>query len=204
MEEAKLTGRPLNLVHSVVWLANEFPSKRIGEVAGMLRVSPLDLNNAIWRAQDMGFFTVDEVEQNEELSAEQQAEENLLGGAVTIHEIPDEWDLGPEIEQLKQEIIFTFKRLARQEADVEENYYDNLTAGYPPYQVKIATKMLLNDKVLSKYEIKDQVEVQLSKKKKGKGQKPEIREEIYTFFTLWENNEHRWGAKQFKNQDQLK
>lgn len=204
MDQPKLQDRELQAVHKFVYLANEYPEKQVQEVAALFQWSPLDLNCAIWRAEDLNFFTIEEYVADEELSPAQQAAEKAKGGKLTIHNVPDAWEFGPEVESIKASILYAFGRLAKLEADMEENYFGNWTAGYPAHDVMIATKALINEKKIATYEIKDRVELPLSKKAKGKGVKPEIREDIYTFYTLFENLENRWGAKQFKEQENLR
>lgn len=186
MAEDKLTGTSLENVHKLVFLANEYPGKKFAEIATMIQMSALDKNVAIWRAQDMRFLTVNEDD------------------SYTVDEVPTEWELGEGVTNLIELITYTFKRLARDEMDLEENSFGNWCVGYPVHDVMIAMKKLINDKVLTDYEIKTKDEVPLSKKEKGKGKKPELRESIYTFYTLYENMEMRWGTKQFKNQEELR
>lgn len=188
MAKEELSGKALHNVHKVVYMVNEYPSKTLPEIAALFHLPAIDINVAIWRAQDMGFFTVDDE------------------GKATIHEVPKKWEFGELIDDLCNTIEYTFRRLARDEMDMEENIFGHWTAGYPVHDVMIAMKKLINDKVLVDYEIKDYTEEFLSKKAKGRGKKPEMKESIYTFYTLYENMEMRWGAKQFKEEsrDSLK
>lgn len=186
MSKEQLTGRSLENVHKIVFLANEYPGKKFMEIASMVQMGALDKNVAIWRAQDLGLITVNEDD------------------SYAVDEVPDKWELGSDVAGLIELISYTFKRLSRDEMDLEENILGNWCVGYPAHDVMIAMKTLINDKVLIDYEIKNTDEVPLSKKAKGKGKKPETRESIYTFYTLYENMEMRWGTKQFKKQEELR
>ena len=177
VKKTELTGKALENVHKVVFLVNEYPGKSMKEITELFQLPKLDVNVAIWRAQDMGFLTVDE------------------SGKPTIHEVPDKWELGEVTEHLKETILYCFKRLARDEMDMEENLFGWWTGGYPVHEVMIAMKQLINDKQMIDYEIK---EVHKAKKNKP------AREETYTFYTLYENMEMRWGTKQFKPGSELK
>ncbi len=178
----KLTGKALNNVHKVVFLANEYSTKPMKEISSLVILPPADVNVAIWRAIDMGFLTVDNDDK------------------VTIHEVPEVWELGEDVEYLKQTIVYLFKHLARDEMDLEENLFGHWTAGYATHDVMIAMKLLLADKVMSTYEITNAEIV-----KKGTKTREEVtRDSTYTFYTLWENNEQMFGRKQFKDQSKLK
>lgn len=186
MAKEQLTGKSLENVHKLVFLANEYPGKQFIEIANMLQMGALDKNVAIWRAQDAGFLTINEDD------------------SYTVDLVPDKWELGGDVANLVELITYTFKRLARDETDMEENILGNWCVGYPVHDVMIALKTLINDKVLVDYEVKHFDDKPQSKKAKGRGKQPEQVENVYTFYTLYENMEMRWGAKQFKNQEELR
>lgn len=165
-----LTGKDLNDVHKLTFLANEFPNKNLGELIGIFELSPLDLNSAIWRAQDHGFLHI-----NEGTSK------------VVVDTVPKKWEFGSAVEYLLEAIPYTFKKLAEQQSDMEENYFSNWTGGYTAQDVMVAMRKLIADKVMADYFVTD---VSDSKGKK------EINK--YTFYTLAENRYHMWGRKQFK------
>lgn len=188
MAKEELTGKPLNDVHKVVFLANEYPKKTLQDLAKLFELPALDINNAIWRAQDMGFLVING------------------DSTFSVDRVPDSdmWQFGESVESLKAQLIYYFKHLARSESDIEETYLGNVTGGYPSHDVFVALKVLLADRVLATYQITDLLEIPASKKAKGKGKKPEVREDVYTFYTLWENSEQQWGKKQFKDTSKLK
>lgn len=174
-------SKELQNVHKMVYLANEYPDKPIQGIAALFELSPLDINNAAWRAEDLNYLIVDKDT-----------------GKFTVADIPRKWDFGPELETLKKEILYYMEHIARTENDLEEVYMSNVTAGYPAHDITIAMKQLLNDRRLATYELTTDEPVDPKRPEKG------TTEETYTFYSLWENVENRWGEKQFKKQQQLK
>lgn len=175
MTDDKLTGKALHNVHKVVFLANEYPTHDMKKISKLMPVGPLDFNAAAWRAQDMGLLTI-----NKDKS-------------FTVEKVPEKWELGPEIQHLRETLMYYFKHLARFEADIEEVYLSNITMAYEPHDVLIITKQLLNERVIATYDITSDEPIDPEKPELGTAKS------TYTFFTLWENLEQRWGAKQFKN-----
>lgn len=186
MANEKLTGKPLHDIHKVVYLANEYPKKTIQEIAKMFDLSALDINNAIWRAEDMGYLVID------------------ADGKFTVDTVPEKWEFGEGVADLRAQLIYYFKHMARKEADIEETYLGNVTVGYPSQDHFVVIKQMLSDRVLATYTLTDQLEIPVSKKAKARGKQPEVREETYTFYTLWENSEQEWGRKQFRDSTKLK
>lgn len=187
MSDAALNGRALNDVHKAVYLCNEYQDKTIREVASLLELSAMDINNALWRAEDMGFITVDEEKRT-----------------FKVEKLPEEWDLGEDVQFLKDQLIYTFNHMARSEADIEENYLANMTRGYAAQDLVIATKELLAEGVITTYELTNLTEMPISKKAKGRGEQAKTVEDTYTFYCLTENKGKEWGRKQFKNADRVK
>lgn len=158
------------------YLANEYPNKKVNELIELFEISPFDANCAIWRAQDMGLLHV-----------------NKRTKKVVIDEVPEAWDLGPEVNYLLESIPYIFEKLAEKESDMEENYFSNWAQNYAAQDILIAMKVLINRNEMAMYDIKD---VSDSKGKK------EVN--TYTFYTLAKNAKKRWGKKQFKNKKKLK
>lgn len=175
----KLTGKPLHNVHKVVFLANEYPQHDMKKIAKIMPVSPMDFNVAAWRAQDVGLLTI-----NKDKS-------------FTVEKLPKKWELGPEVQHVRESLVYYLNHLARSQADLEEVYMSNITMGYPAHDVIIATKQLLNERIIATYDITSDEPIDPKKPELGNNKS------TYTFFTLWENLEQRWGAKQFKNVDLL-
>lgn len=180
MPQPQLSGQALHDVHKVVFLANEYPGKTAKELAKLFDLSALDINNAMWRAEDLGYLVVDR-ETNK----------------YTVDTVPDTYEFGDDVKFLREQVIYAFQHLATTEADMEENYLANWTLGYSASDLSIVVKGLLADKILSTYEVGNTVEVKPGKPAKGQ------RTDTYLFYTLTENLAHEWGRKQFKDASRL-
>lgn len=177
--------KSMHNVHKVAFLLNEFPDLDIAGVTKMFQLSSIELNVAIWRAQDVGIFTVDEK------------------GKATIHDLPKDWELGDTIGLLMEHTLYTLARIAVDETDLVENTFLNWFGGYATQDVMICMKHLINQKKIFTYELNDKQVKEQTKKQKGKGAKLEYIDNVYTFYTLYENREMRWGTKSFKDPKKL-
>ncbi len=186
MPENHLEGKSLHNVHKVAFLVNEFPALDMTGVIKLFQIPAIEMNVAIWRGQDMGMFTVDEK------------------GKPTTHDLPKDWQFGESVDRLMEHTMYVFTRLARDEMDMEEHTFLNWFMGYPTQDVMICMRHLMNQKRLVSYEVKDRQPKEQSKKQKRKGAKLEYVDNVYPFYTLYENMEMRWGAKRFKNQEELR
>jgi hypothetical protein len=180
-----LSEQSLQDVHKAVFLCNVYPDKTIREIASLMEMGAVDINNALWRAEDMGFISVEEAR------------------TFKVLKTPEEWNLGEDVAHLREQLLYTFSHMARSEADVEENYLGNMTKGYAAHDVAIVMKQLLGEGLLVDYQLTNSTEMPLSKKAKGRGEKPEIVKDTYTFYTLAENVEHQWGKKQFGDESRV-
>lgn len=192
----KFDERTRENICKLLYLVNEYPEKKLTArdpenpsidigISGIFQSTPIDFNVAVWAAQDLGYIELDR-EMN-----------------VTVKKFPKEEEFGPLIEHLLKVIPYSLAKINQEEADVEDNYFGNWTAGYPAHDVMIAVRKLIKDKKIASYTVTNKTEMPLSKKQKGKGVKPEIVEDVYTFYTLPENLEKRWGEKQFEDPEKL-
>jgi hypothetical protein len=182
----ELNERAMQDVHKAVFLCQAYPDKTIREIASLMELGAVDINNALWRAEDLKFIEVEEQR------------------TFKILKTPETWELGEDVAYLREQLLYTFSHMARSEADIEENYLGNMTKGYPAHDVAIVMKQLLSDGTVVDYQLTNSTEMPLSKKAKGRGEKPEIVKDTYTFYTLAENVEHQWGKKQFGDESRVK
>lgn len=182
-----LSERALQEVHKAVFLCQAYPAKTIREIASLMELGAVDINNALWRAEDEGYISVDDEKR-----------------AFKVLRTPTEWNLGEEVAYLREQLLYTFEHMARSEADIEENYLGNMTKGYQAHDVAIVMKQLLSEGVVVDYQLTNSTEMPLSKKAKGRGEKPEIVKDTYTFYTLAANVEKQWGKKQFGDETRVK
>lgn len=194
MKESDLLPAEIQAVHKVVWLMNEYRGKTINEFASTFLVPDMgvfDINVAIWRAEELGYVVLDDPEFDG-------------SGKYSVDRVPDAWQFGEGVEHLMRAIPFLLQRMNKEEGDIMEQQLQQWFApNYPRYESVIALKRLLNDKVIASYEIVNVNKIPASKKGKKRGKVDKDIRDPYTFYTMWENGENRWGAKQFPDQSKL-
>ena len=125
-------------VHKLVYLAREYPKKKITEIAGMMQIPVLEGKAAIWMAQDIGYITVDGKTEKFKIVA-----------------APEEWDFGSTIGDIAGTVTYVMSKLAEEEADIEEGRLTTWMAAYRNEDTIIAIKRLLEWNILSTYKITD-------------------------------------------------
>lgn len=160
-----ITPKMRENAHKFVFLMEQYPEHNVNQLIGLLEMPAVEMNNAIWTAIELGFITKPDPETK----------------YATIKEKPKKWEFGDKVEELKAQIQYAFEQLTKDETDLEENYLSQWTQGYTGTDVMIATKLLLNSRVLASYDLEDG-------------------ENVYTFFTLYKNRDKLWGKKQFKKE----
>lgn len=164
----------LTNANKVSYLFQQFPKHSPSELIALLQMPPIEVNSAMWLAQELGWIT--------ELDKKKDR--------IKFVEAPDNWHFGWVEDVLETTLAYCFKRLAQDETDLDEHFLSEWTAGYPAHDVIIAMKRLLADKVLSEYVLTDV-------DKDGTENK-------YKFFTLYENRDKQWGKKSFKKAPKTK
>lgn len=128
----------LNILHKLIYLANEYPDKSITELAELFRIPIIDINAAIWMAQDSGFISVDEKKKT-----------------FKVENIPEKWELGKNVAMLVNTLLYVFRRLAKDGSDIEDGNLALWLGGYPTHDTLIAIKYLINENNLVSYTLKD-------------------------------------------------
>ena len=180
-----LNKRMIENAQKVAFIAKTYPEKNIVEVSQMFQTSPIEFNAGAWAAQDLGYIEVDKE------------------GVVTIKDLPSEWSFGDLIEHLMVELPFTIGKLNINQADIEDEYLTSWCAGFPAQDVIIATKLLLEQGKLASYEVKNETKIEPNREQRRKGAEKKTIVDTYTFYTLPENADKRWGEKQFIDPEQL-
>lgn len=104
-------------------------------------------------------------------------------GVTGLVQAPETWQFGQQLQDLEDNLLYAFSVIGKAETDIEEHKLSEWTEGYPKHDLAIVMKRFLADKVLASYELEDT--------------NPE-NDSMYTFYTLYENREQKWGAKQFE------
>lgn len=156
--------------HKIAFLISAYPEHTLNEIIKLVELPAIDINTAIWTAQELGFIS----------------QPNKETARLDVLKLPKVWNFGPEEGALEDAILYSFQQLAKKETDLEENYLTEWTRGYSAHDVLIAMKQLINDKQLAEYTLNDT------------GKDGVVTP--YTFYTLYENGEQMWGKKQFKKE----
>lgn len=171
--------------HKIAYLVEQYPEKNMTEIISLVALAPIDTNTAIWFATSSKILEmVDRVEEREVPDPADPEGKKTIKKEVTIPygkvvQKPTSWHFGEQEEDLENIIAYAFEKINADENDMEENYLSNWTMGYLSHDVLIAVKRLLEKEFLHEYEIEDG-------------------ENVYIFYTLFENKDKVWGQKQFK------
>lgn len=176
-----ITSKMLEGANKIAFIKQNYPEHKLNDVISLLQMPAIDINTALWAAQELGFVSKPDAET----------------GVFELKTPPEIYDLGKTVRDLQDAIVYSFTELAKKETDLEETYFSQWVQGYDTHDILVAMKELLNDRVMFEYDVNDP-----ELDKKGK---PVLNEDthepiinVYTFFTLYENGEQRWGEKQFK------
>lgn len=166
--------------NKVAFLIQQYPDQKLTEIISLLAgpgvdmpMPAIEINTALWAATQVGWVTEPDPETN----------------IVTCIKTDEDWTFGETLDTLQDMLLYAFKCLALKQNDLEENYLSEWTRGYSGYDVIIAMKRLLNSGELFEYTLKAVDFI-------GEGKKNSS--SIYTFYTLFENQNEQWGSKQFK------
>lgn len=159
------------------YIDEEFDGNNLQNLAKTFtNMGPIDFNAACWHAQDLGYINIDK-----------------KSAKVELLKTPEKWEFDSTIEHLTAVTPYVLSKLAENEVDPEENFYANYVSGYVPLDVMISIRYMLDQKLITTYEVKD-----ISENEAG-----EKVTDTYTFYSLPENAKHRWGEQQFKDQEKL-
>ena len=193
----KFDKRTTENIHKLVLMIREYPDKKLTDIdqygnengiAGLYQTSPIEFNAAAWGAVDEGFIKIND------------------DNSVELLKEPKEYVFSELTEHLMEIIPYTIGKINEKEADIEDEYFGGWTAGYPPQDLIAAVTTLIAEGKLAKYDIVDVDIIKFNREERRKrkdGKTEERVENTYTFYTLPENVEKRWGEKQFKDAKKL-
>lgn len=154
--------------NKLAYLVGQYPDHTINDTIALFSGEPnIDVNAAIWAAVE------------DELIAEPDPETKR----TKLLEPPLVWAFGAGERDLEQTLMYCLGKNALKEIDMEQEYLSRWCAGYPPTDLLVAMRRLLETNLLAEYKLND----------------GDHEENNYTYFTLYENRDKLWGAKQFKD-----
>lgn len=124
--------------HKVAFLVKQYPKHKMTEIVQLLEMPAIDINTAIWAAQDSGFVSKPDKK-----------------GSLKFLKDPESWAFGETVMHIEDALIFAFEHLAESEADLEEHYLSQWTRGYSGTDVLIALNRLLSSNRIAEYAIED-------------------------------------------------
>lgn len=134
-----LTKKMSEDAQKAAYIVYQYPEKNLDEVIACLAMPGVDINTALWAAQEAGYI----------------AEPDLETGKMEFLKAPDDWDFGDEERELEARILYCFRELAKKERDLEENYLTDWCHGYPGHDIIVAMKRLVENRQLNHYDLTD-------------------------------------------------
>lgn len=181
--ESQFLPKVLNNAHKITFVMKHYPDKKLPDLLTLMAMPAVDINSALWAAEDLGYIT----------------QPNKKTGELAFKAEPkDGWDFGQSVKDLQGSLLYCMSVLARTQSDLEEFFISKWTAGYPVIDVLVAMKSLLVTNRVTEYELQDQ-----RRDEKGHLMFEEDENtplmDTYIFYTLPENAAHQWGKLSFKN-----
>lgn len=163
-----ISDKRFHNANKFAYLVQVYPEHTIEQIIALLDMTAIEINTAIWDAANAGWVL--NIEDTE--------------APVGVGDLPEGFELGPDIEEMKNMLTLCFWQLSKKEIDLEEHYVSEWTRGHKAHDVMIALRQLLDDEILASYTLTD----------------PKDTESVYTYYTLYANREQKWGRKSFKVQ----
>lgn len=198
MAKLKLEGKSLWNVHQLVFLANEYPNKKVTDfdqetqvdsgLVGLMQLPLLDLNIALWNAEELGWLFIDK-------------EANTF----RVEEVPDsdQWQFSPEVKRIQDGFMQLLAKKAETADDFAEQQLNFWLMGYSTQDQLCAIRQLLDQGKIKSYKITNTTVIEPSKKGRKRGKQIKEVKDTYTFYSLPENAQEEWGRKQFTDQSRL-
>lgn len=184
----KYTDKMLHNAHKIAFLMQQYPEKLLPEVTTLMAMPAIDINSAIWTAEEFGLIATPNKETHE---------------LKFLAEPKDGWVFGNEVDDLEDATLFCLTMLARQEMDLEEFFITTWIKGYPTFDTLVAVKHLLTTNRLVEYVLQDQRRDEKGNPMFDEDENTPLMDD-YIFYSLPEHAANEWGRKQFKNDPNAK
>lgn len=133
------TPKMVENANKFAYLVQQYPEHNLDQLVALLQMPAIDINTAIWAAQDMSLVS---------------PPDKQTKFVQFLVETPA-WNFGEVEANLEIALMYAFGRLAAEETDLEEHYLSQWTAGYTSHDTLIALKRLIETKKLAQYAIED-------------------------------------------------
>lgn len=129
-------------MHKFLFLANEFPGKKIDHVINLFQLPLIEVNNTIERLSEEGYLHIDS-----------------KTNRYDVLKVPEVWVFGDGVQRISEGVLYAMNTYAdRWGRDVEENYFGGWLTGYASHDVMVAVHQLLNENKLAKYVLESKSE----------------------------------------------
>lgn len=128
-----------NNAHKVTYLVKRYPDKTFLEIINLLAMPSIDINVAIWYAQEQGWVSDPDPETQK----------------INFLKAPEQWNFGQMADHLRDTLMHAFQALGRNEKDLDEATFTGWCTGYPQHDVLIVTNLLIDERKLATYELTD-------------------------------------------------
>lgn len=179
MENIVQTNQILENANKLTYLVKSYPDETAENIIKLVQLPQVDVNAAIWLAQELKFLKA-----------------KLVDERMVVGKIPETWQFGKAETQIEDTLTYCFRRLAKDETDLDEKFLTDWLAGYPTHDTLVAVKHLVEDRVIAEYKLFDPAINESGEPMIDKDKKPVLNE--YLFYTLFENSEMQWGKKNFR------
>lgn len=171
-------ARAIENMHKFIYLANEYKGSKTAQLFRMFSFPLLDFQVASYLAEDMGFVKITEKKKGDH--------------RFEVVKLPEEWMLGEEVSNLIKTLTYVFQRLEKMETDIAEWELNSWMEGYELQDQFIAVKWLLNEGILTTYEVEYTNPKEMN-----------LPNTIQTCYTLAGNESKRWGEKQVPDKKRI-
>lgn len=163
------------IAYQISLLQSLYPEDSISKLAAKLMFSPVLVINALDWGEQAGLFS------------RVKDEDGKITDYITPGDVPaakdfDRYQLGIENGRIQEEILQSVRLANKDKMDVEEETLKMWCRGIRPTEVEFSLHVLVESGALAKYKLKD----------------PKDKKSEYTFYTLSDNQAHKWGSKQFE------
>jgi hypothetical protein len=128
----------LENANKLAYLKKIYPELDTDDLLKLMQCSGVEINSAIWLAEELGFISVDP-----------------KTSQMTFKKAPETWQFGKDVKLLEDIIVYCFQQLAKRETDLDEKFLTDWLVGYPVQNSLIAVSNLVSDRVLAEYELTD-------------------------------------------------
>jgi len=121
----------------LAYIVSKYPKHNLSQILSLMQLPGIDVNCAVWQAEDMGWLKVPDKDE-----------------PIEIVTLPN-FFFDDEVYDLMENLTFTFRHLANKKQDPNEYFLNQWVGGYPSHDFLIAMQELTDSKTIASYTITD-------------------------------------------------